>query len=146
MSWFLTTPMCRGTSPPSNVARDLLYVYCALHDWPNAKKTSQRLLALTPDSLNAKIQAGYVDFWETGSIARLKKELASVPVGKDPDGSITATRMDANLIDRNPTAAEQDLNSSSLETFSFFNGVDTPRSYFAGTIALLRNDATGARP
>jgi TolB-like protein/class 3 adenylate cyclase len=128
-----------------NIVRDLLYAYCAMRDWPNAEATAQRLIALTPNSLNAKAQIGYVDFWAKGSTARLKSEMATVPPGKDPDGAVTAFRVDASMIDRDAAAAERALLASPLDTFSYFNGVDTPRSFFAGEIALLRGDNATAR-
>ncbi len=129
----------------ANVLRDLLYVYCAMRDWPNTEATAERLLALTPDSLNAKTQIGYVDFWIHGTTARLKSEMATVPRGQDPDGAVTAVRIDASLIDRDAAAAERALLGSPLDTFSYFNGVDAPRSYFAGVIALMRGDRATAQ-
>jgi TolB-like protein/Flp pilus assembly protein TadD len=129
----------------ANVVRDLLYVYCATRDWPKAEATAQQLIALTPDSINAKAQIGYVGFWKDGSTARLKSELATIAVGKDPDGAVTAFRVDASMIDRDTTAAERALATSTLGNFSYFNGVDTPRSFFAGEIALLRGDTATAR-
>jgi serine/threonine-protein kinase len=129
----------------ANVVRDLLYVYCATRDWPNAEATAQRLLALGPDSINAKIQVGYVQFWAKGTTEQLKAEMASVPAGKDPDGAVTSCWIDASLIDRDPIAAERTLLGSHLETFSYFTGVDTPRSFFAAEIALLRGDDATAR-
>src|SRR6202030_58845 len=68
----------------ANVVRDLLYVYCAMRDWPNAEATAERLLSLGPDSINAKIQIGYVAFWSKGTTERLKREMESIPAGKDP--------------------------------------------------------------
>ena len=130
----------------ANVVRDLLYTYCAMRDWPNAETTAERLLALTPDSLNAKVQIGYVEFWRKGSTSRLKSEMATVPAGQDPDGAVTSCRLDVSLIDRDADAAERILSASPLDTFSYFNAVDTPRSFFAGQIALLRGDtATGRK-
>jgi tetratricopeptide (TPR) repeat protein len=103
------------------------------------------LLALTPDSVNAKAQIGYVEFSAKGDTARLKQEMATVAPGKDPDGAVSAYRMDASLIDRDWSTAAAILQSSPLENFSYFNGVDTPRSFFAGEIALLRGDQATAR-
>ena len=116
-----------------------------MRDWPNAKASAQRLLALTPDSLNAKAQIGYVELWAKGTTARLKSEMATIPPGKDPDGAVTGFRIDASMIDRDAAAAERILRESPLETFSYFNGVDTPRSFFSGEIALLRGDTATAR-
>jgi TolB-like protein len=128
-----------------NVVRDLLYTYCAVRDWPNAQKCAERLLAMSLNSVNAKAQIGYVGFWSKGSTARLKTEMATVPVGKDPDGTVTSCRIDASLIDRDAATAAAILQSSSLQTFYYFNAVDTPRNFFSGEIALLRGDQVTAR-
>ncbi|MFL6515112.1 MAG: hypothetical protein ACJ8M1_08835 [Chthoniobacterales bacterium] len=129
----------------ANVVRDLLYVYCAMRDWANSEKTAQRLQTLSPDSINAKVQIGYVDFWSKGTTDRLRQEMASIPAGKDPDGAVTSSKIDASLIARDPAAAERALQQSSLEFFSYFTGVDSPRSYFSGSIALLRGNNDVAR-
>ncbi|MBV9007956.1 MAG: hypothetical protein JO354_02155, partial [Verrucomicrobia bacterium] len=129
----------------ANVVRDLLYTYCAMRDWPNTMQMAQRLLALTPDSINAKAQIGYVKFFADGTTARLKSEMASVPAGEDPDGAVTGFSLDAAFIDRDTAGADKALANSPLESFSYFNEVDTPRSYFTGVVALLRGDLTGAR-
>jgi TolB-like protein/Flp pilus assembly protein TadD len=128
-----------------NIVRDSLYTYCDTRDWPNAEAMARRLIALTPDSFNAKVQIGYVEFWVHGTAARLKSEMATVPAGQDPDGAVTACRIDAALIDRDVAAAEEALRSSPLDTFSYFNAVDAPRSYFAGVIALLGGDNVTAQ-
>ena len=129
----------------ANVVRDLLYTYCDVRDWPKAAETAERLIALAPDSLNAKAQIGYVDFWKTGRTDRLKSEMGVVPPGKDPDGAVTAARLDASLIDRDTVSSARILKSSPLEAFSYFNGVDTPRNFFAGEIAFLHGDNSTAK-
>lgn len=130
----------------ANIVRDSLYVYCSMRDWPNAEATAQRLITLTPESVNAKAQIGYVEFWARGTTARLKSELATIPAGHDPDGAVTAFRIDASMVDRDAAGAERVLRASPLDTFSYFNGVDTPRSFFAGQIAMLRGDPAAAKP
>jgi len=129
----------------ANVVRDLLYVYCAMRDWRNCQQTAERLIALAPDSINAKAQIGYVEFWAKGSTARLKSEMASVPPGKDPDGAVTAFRFDAHILDHDIAAAEKAVLASPLESFAYFNEVDTPRSFFTGVIALLHGDRATAQ-
>ena len=129
----------------ANVVRDLLYVYCSMRDWPKCRATADQLIALAPDSINAKQQIGYVEFWEKGDTTRLKNEMAAVPQGQDPDGAVTGCRIDAALIDRDPEGADKALTASPLDTISYFNGVDTPRSYFSGVIALLRGDKASAQ-
>lgn len=129
----------------ANVVRDLLYVYCCMREWPKCRASAERLVALAPDSINAKVQIGYLEFWEKGDTTRLKSEMAGVPPGKDPDGAVTGCRVDAALINRDPEGADKALAASPLDTFSYFNGVDTPRSYFAGVIALVRGDTATAQ-
>jgi tetratricopeptide (TPR) repeat protein len=116
-----------------------------MRDWENARATAERLLVLNPDSLNAKAQIGYVEFWAKGTTSRLKSEMATVPAGKDPDGAVSSFRIDAAMIDRDPGAAARVLADSTLDSFSYFNGVDTPRSFFAGAIASLRADGVAAQ-
>jgi tetratricopeptide (TPR) repeat protein len=129
----------------ANFVRDLLYLYCAMRKWSDADSAAQRLLALSPDSINAKVQIGYVEFWQKGTTARLISEMAGIPAGQDPDGAVTSCRIDRAMIDRDLPEAEKALRESSLDTFSYFTGVDTPKSYFAGEIALLRGDMATAR-
>jgi hypothetical protein len=73
-----------------------------------------------------------VEFWAKGSTARLKSEMDSIPPGQDPDGAVTAFRIDASLIDRNADAAERALRASPLDVLSYYNAVDTPRSFLQG--------------
>ena len=129
-----------------NVVRDLLYTYCAharlaqcREDLPNA------FLRSTPDSLNAKAQIGYVDFWKTGSTARLKSEMASIPPGKDPDGAVTAFRLDASLIDRDPAVAERILGGLTARFFPISTMSTLREVFLAGEIAFLRGDEKKAR-
>ena len=97
------------------------------------------------NTVNAKAQIGYVGFWADGSTARLKGEMATIPAGVDPDGAVTVNRIDASMIDRDADAIERALQASPLDTLQYFNGVDTPRSYFLGVAAMLRADAAAAR-
>ena len=130
----------------ANFARDLLYLYCAMRKWPDAQAAAERLLALSPDSINAKTQIGFVEFWQKGTTSRLKSEMASIPAGQDPDGAVTSCRIDRAMIDRDAAEAEKVLHDSPLDVFSYFTGVDTPKSFFAGEIALFRGDMATARP
>jgi TolB-like protein/Flp pilus assembly protein TadD len=129
----------------ANVVRDLLYTYCGVRDWNNAQAAAARLMTLSPDSINARIQVGYVAFWRDGTTTELRRQAAQVPPGQDPDGIVTACRIDASLIDRDPGEAAKILESSPRDVLSYFNGTDTPRSFFAGQIAFLQNKPDQAR-
>jgi TolB-like protein/Flp pilus assembly protein TadD len=129
-----------------NIVRNLVFTNTALRRWPEAARAAERWRAMAPDSLVAKIQAGYVDFWWKGDTRSLKNLLASVPVGTDPDGMITACRWESALIDRDFDAAENALQNSPLESVDYLNGGSTPKTFLAGCVLLARGDAAAATP
>ena len=61
---------------------------------------SERWCQMAPDSLVAKIQMGYVDFFSEGQTRTLRDLLAQIPAGTDPDGAVTAARWDVAMIER----------------------------------------------
>ncbi|HEY2614987.1 MAG TPA: hypothetical protein VGI42_04710 [Chthoniobacterales bacterium] len=128
----------------ANVAEELAYTYSFLHDWPEAARRQERVQALAPDSINAKIVRAYVDFWWKGSTAALKEAVAEIPVGVDPAGLVTRARWDLAMLQRDYPAAEQAMASCPLNSFQS-NGQPTPKSFFRGCAALARGDAATAR-
>src|SRR6185436_5878231 len=73
----------------ANVAEEIAYTYSFLHDWPQAVRAQERLIALAPDSVNARVTRAYLDFWSKGVTTTLKEVLAGVPPGSDPAGLVT---------------------------------------------------------
>jgi TolB-like protein/Tfp pilus assembly protein PilF len=124
---------------------DAAQTYFGIRDWPNAVKGMDRVLALAPDSLNVKIQRAYMEFFWKGSTAPIKTVLESFAPNLDPDGIVTFSRWDVSLMDRDPDAAERALTSARLENFVAPTGVPLPKSYLAGCLALMRNDAVRAQ-
>ena len=128
----------------ANVAEEIAYTYSFLHDWPEATRTQERVIALAPDSINARIVRAYLDFWSQGSTEALTKVLSEIPTGLDPAGLVTRARWDLAMIQRNYAAADQALTSCPLEVFQS-NGLPTPKSFFRGCTALARGDEASAR-
>ena len=124
---------------------DAAQTYFAIRDWPNAVKGMDRVLALAPDSLNVKIQRAYMEFFWKGSTAPIKAVLESFAPNLDPDGIVTFSRWDVALMDRDPDSAERALTSARVENFVAPTGVPLPKSYLAGCVALIRNDAARAQ-
>jgi TolB-like protein/Tfp pilus assembly protein PilF len=124
---------------------DAAQTYFAIRDWPNAVKGMDRVLALAPDSPNVKIQRAYMEFFWKGSTTPIKAVLESFAPNLDPDGIVTFSRWDVALMDRDPDAAERALTSARLENFVAPTGVPLPKSYLAGCVALIRNDAVRAQ-
>lgn len=128
-----------------NIVRNLVYTHGALREWPEAARAAERLNILAPNSIGARMQAAYVDFFWKGSTAALEAFLDSVPAGTDPDGSVTAAHWDVRMIKRDFAGAAAAMAASPLVEFSYLNGHQTPKAYFLGCAALARGDLAGAQ-
>jgi tetratricopeptide (TPR) repeat protein len=113
--------------------------------WPEAARWVERLRAMAPASVVAKIQSGYVDFWWKGDTAPLKSILNKVPPGIDPDGGVTAVRWEVAMLDRDYAAARRAIDASTAKELSYIGEGATPRSFFEGCIALAQGDIAGAQ-
>jgi TolB-like protein/class 3 adenylate cyclase len=128
-----------------NIVRELLITNTAVRRWPEAARWAERMRAMAPASLVAKIQSGYVDFWWKGDTRLLKSLLGQVPAGTDPDGVITSCRWDVAMIDRDFAAARTTLQSSELNEISYTNAGATPKTFFQGCIELAEGKQTQAQ-
>jgi TolB-like protein/Tfp pilus assembly protein PilF len=128
----------------ANVAEEIAYTYSFLHDWPEAVRTQERVIALAPDSVNAKVLRAYLDFWSQGSTAALKNVLGQIPPGVDPAGLVTRARWDMAMIQHDYAAADQAMTSCPLDQFQS-GGQPTPKSFYRGCVALARGDEAAAR-
>lgn len=128
----------------ANVAEEIAYTYSFLHDWPEASRSQERVIALAPDSINARTARAYLDFWSQGSTEALTKVLGEIPTGVDPAGLVTRARWDLAMIQRNYAAADEALTSCPLDVFQS-DGLPTPKRFFRGCTALARGDEAAAR-
>jgi TolB-like protein/Flp pilus assembly protein TadD len=128
-----------------NITRNLFFTCTSMRRWADAAKEDDRMRAQAPDSLVAKTQKGYVDFWSRGDTNLLKSILAGIPAEIDPDGAVTAARWDVAMIGRDYDTAAHVLEMSPLTEFSYLNGSSTPKSFLQGCVYLARNDAVSAQ-
>ncbi|MEY2556399.1 MAG: eukaryotic-like serine/threonine-protein kinase, partial [Verrucomicrobiota bacterium] len=126
-------------------AYDASQTYFGLRDCQNALHGLDRVLALAPDSVNVKVQRGYIEFIWKGTTAPIKAALDSIPANFDPDGIVTFARWDVSLMDRDPAAAEKAVAACRLETIGSPTGVPLPKSYLRGCIDLVRGDNVSAQ-
>jgi TolB-like protein/Flp pilus assembly protein TadD len=126
-----------------HVVLEIAFTYVFLHDWPQAARTYDRVVALAPDSANYKINRAYIDFYSSGSTATLKSTLAGIAPDDDPAGLVTRARWDLAVLERDYAAADQAMMSCPLEVFQS-NGLPTPKSFFRGCVALARGDLPAA--
>ena len=122
-----------------HVVLEIAFSHAFLHDWPQAARHYDRVVALAPDSANYKINRAYIDFYAGGSTATLKSTLAGIAPGDDPAGLVTRARWDLAMIERDFAAADQAMISCPLDVFQA-NGLPTPKSFFRGCVALARGD------
>jgi TolB-like protein len=124
---------------------DASQTYFGLRDWQTAMERMDRVLVLAPDSLNVKIQRGYIEFFAKGSTAPIKTALDQIPPNMDPDGVVTCAQWEVSLMDRDPAAAEKALAQCRLESVSSQTGVPLPKSYLQACVDLVRGDAAKAQ-
>ncbi|PYJ11643.1 MAG: hypothetical protein DMF06_01975 [Verrucomicrobia bacterium] len=123
-----------------NIVRNIVFTNGALRRWPEAIQAIKRWRAMAPDSIVARIQAGYIEFQWKGDLSVLNAELAQMPAGEDPDGIVTACKWDAAMLARDFPRAEQVLAASPLLEISYLNGGATPKSFLAGCTATAAGD------
>ena len=128
-----------------NVVRELVFTNTAMRRWPEAAQWGERMRAMAPASLVAKIQSGYVDFWCKGDTHLMKSLLDEVPAGVDPDGGVTSVRWEVAMLDRDYAAARRAIDASTAKELSYTGEGSTPRSFFEGSIALAQGDIAGAQ-
>jgi TolB-like protein/Flp pilus assembly protein TadD len=128
-----------------NIVRNIVFTNSALRRWPEATRAIRRWRAMAPDSIVARIQAGYIEFQWKGDLSVLSSELAQVPAGEDPDGIVTACKWEAAMLEHDFARAEQVLTASPLLEVSYLNGGATPKSFLAGCTAMARGDQALAR-
>ena len=137
----------------ANIARNLVFTNTAMRRWPEAARVAERMRAMAPASMVAKIQSGYIDFWWKGSTALLKSLLSQIPADNDPDGGITSARWEVAMIERDFATARSVLQKSALKEVSYMNAGITPKSFLegcvdlaAGNIAVAQRSFELARP
>jgi serine/threonine-protein kinase len=128
-----------------NVVRNVLFTNTAMRRWPEAVRAAARFRAISPDSLVAKIQSAYVAFSGQGDTKALRRELANVPAGKDPDGIVTTCRWEGAMVERDYAGATEILETSPLTEMDYLLGGSTPKSFLVGCTALARGDQAEAQ-
>lgn len=128
-----------------NIARNLLFTCTSMRRWADAAHEAERMRAMAPDSIVAKTQKGYVNFWWKGDTNLLKSILAEIPAETDPEGTVTTCRWDLAMITRDFATASHVVDASPLNDFSYLNGSTTPKSFLQGCIYLAQGNAVAAQ-
>ena len=117
---------------------DASQTFFGLRDWHTAAERMDRVLALSPDSFNVRIQRAYIEFFWKGSTAPIKAAVDSLPPNLDPDGVVTFARWDVSLMNRDVAAADKALAACQLDTIASQTGCPLPKSYLQACVDLVR--------
>jgi tetratricopeptide (TPR) repeat protein len=128
-----------------NIIRNLLFTCTSMRRWADAAHEAERMRAVAPDSIVAKTQKGYVDFWWKGDTNLLKLILAEIPAETDPDGAVTTCRWDLSMITRDFATASHVVEASPLNDFSYLNGSTTPKSFLQACVYLAQGNTAAAQ-
>jgi serine/threonine-protein kinase len=128
-----------------NTIREVLFTNTSMRRWPEAAHWGERMRAMAPASLVAKMQSGYVDFWWKGDTQLLKSIVDKVPAGIDPDGAVTAYRWDVAMLRRDYSAAKTVLQASAANELTYTNAGTTSKIFFEGCVYLAQGDNVNAQ-
>jgi hypothetical protein len=123
----------------------VLFTNTSMRRWPQAARWGERMRAMAPASLVAKMQSGYVDFWWKGDTHLLQSIVDQVPAGIDPDGAVTSCRWDVAMLRRDYSVAKTVLQTSAANELSYTNAGTTPKIFFEGCIYLAQGDSVNAQ-
>jgi tetratricopeptide (TPR) repeat protein len=122
-----------------------MYTNSSMRRWPEAARWAEQMRALAPTSLVAKIQSGYIDFQWKGDTRLLNSMLEKIPANVDPDGSVTAARWDAAMLQRDFSAAKRVLEKSSATETSYTVAGLTPKIFLEGCAYVAEGDNANAQ-
>lgn len=114
-----------------------------VRDWTAAAAGFNRALAIKPDFANSKIGLAYLEVFRNGNPAAGRKLLENIPASARTDGTVTVSRWDLAMLERDYATAEKILTDASLESFS--PGGYAPKTYYQGRLAYARGDIESAQ-
>jgi len=125
----------------SKILNDLAVLYDLLRRYNEEKAVSDRAIAANPSTVDYfNLMRSQIEL-EKGNTKTARLALDSLPVGYDPDGATTSTRINLALYERDPASAAKILAATTMEELVNGNGSLLPRSWFEGLIARAQGDA-----
>jgi TolB-like protein/Flp pilus assembly protein TadD len=129
----------------TNVLMNLIFSYMAQRDYETADKILDRVLAATPQSLQARGMKGYIAAQSKGDLSAAEKVFSSIPPETDPDGVMTMARHWVLRLERKFPEALQVVQQFRGETLSNNTTAPFPKALLEGEIYLLQGDEAKAR-
>lgn len=129
----------------TNVLTNLCYSYMAQRDFEAADKTVDRLIAVSPQSFQARGLKGFVALQWKGDLSAAEKVFSSIPPETDPDGVMTMARVWLLILERKLPEALEVVQQFRGETLYNTTTAPCPKAFLEGEIYRLQGDEGKAR-
>jgi TolB-like protein/Flp pilus assembly protein TadD len=136
-----------ATLDPKNmkVLKNLCFSYMAQRDFETADKILDRVIAASPQSVEARALKGFVAAQWKGDLSVAEKVFSSVPPETDPDGLMTMGRFWLLILQRKLPEALQVVQQFRGETLFNTTTARCPKAFLEGEIYRLQGDEVKAR-
>ena len=136
-----------ATLDPKNmkVLNNLCFSYMVQRDFETADKILDRVIAASPQSLQARALKGFVAAQWKGDLSVAEKVFSSIPPETDPDGLITMGQVWLLILQRKFPEALQVLQQFRGETLFNTTTARCPKAFLEGEIYRLQGDEAKAR-
>jgi TolB-like protein/Flp pilus assembly protein TadD len=130
----------------TNVLMNLIFSYMAQRDYETADKILDRVIATSPQSLQARGLKGFLAAQWKGDLSAAEKVFSSNPPETDPDGVMTMARHWVLRLQRKFPEALQFVQRFRGETLFNTTTAPCPKAFLEGEIYRLQGDEAKARP
>jgi serine/threonine-protein kinase len=129
----------------TNILINLGFSYVAQRDFETADKTFDRVIAASPQSLEAQVMKGFVAAQWKGDLGVAEKVISSIPRETDPDGLMTMARVWLLKLQRKFPEALQLVQQFHDETLFNTTTAPCPKALLEGELYRLQGDEAKAR-
>jgi TolB-like protein/Flp pilus assembly protein TadD len=129
----------------TNVLMNLIFSYMAQRDYETADKILDRVIATSPQSLQARGLKGFLAAQWKGDLSAAEKVFSSNPPETDPDGVMTMARHWVLRLQRKFPEALQFVQRFRGETLFNTTTAPCPKAFLEGEIYRLQGDEAKAR-
>jgi TolB-like protein/Flp pilus assembly protein TadD len=129
----------------TNVLNNLIFSYMAQRDYETADKLVDRVIAASPQSLQARGLKGFIAAQWKGDLSAAEKVFSSIPPETDPDGVMTMARHWVLRLERRFPEALQVVRQFPGETLFNTTTAPCPKALLEGEIYRLQGDEAKAR-
>ena len=116
-----------------------------LRDWDAAALQCEKVIEIAPDAVVGPLFRAFTELLRSGDTKAALAALARAPAAADPGSSVTLTKWDISMIERDYAAAAAVLAETPVTTFPIPEAPPQPKSFLEGCTALARGDSAGAR-